>query len=127
MGRNDSKRPTDAEIEVLNLLWQKGPTTVRGVHEALTKLRSIRYTTTLKTLQVMADKGLVTRDESQRAHVYEAAVGKEETQQDLVGDLIDRVFGGSAAGLVSRALSARQASDEELAEIRRLLEKEDDT
>ena len=122
MGRNDSRKATDAELQILNLLWQRGPSTVREVHEALTAVRDIRYTTTLKTLQVMTGKGLVKRDESRRAHVYEAAVDREETQQSLVGDLVDRVFNGSAAGLVAGALSARKASAEEITKIRELLD-----
>lgn len=122
MGRNDSKKATDAELDVLNVLWSRGPSTVRDVHDALTRLRDIRYTTTLKTLQVMTTKGLVTRDDSQRAHIYEARAGREETQRSLVGDLVDKVFEGSAAGLMAGALSARKASAEELAEMRRLLD-----
>ena len=122
MGRNDSGKATDAELQVLNVLWQRGPSTVRDVHDALTKLRDIRYTTTLKTLQVMAGKGLVKRDESQKAHIYEAGVDREETQKMLVGDLVDRVFNGSAVGLVAGALSAKKASPEELAKIRQLLD-----
>ena len=122
MGRNDSRKTTDAELEVLNILWHRGPSTVRQVHGALTTLRTIRYTTTLKTLQVMTGKGLVERDESQRAHVYQAAVDREATQSSLVGDLVDRVFNGSAAGLVAGALSGKRASREELAKIRALLD-----
>ena len=122
MGRNDRGKVTDAELEVLNILWHRGPSTVRDVHTALIELREIRYTTTLKTLQVMTGKGLVKRDESQRSHVYEAAVGREETQKELVGDLVDRAFNGSAVGLVAGALSATKASPEDLAEIRRLLD-----
>ena len=121
MGRNDSRRATDAELQVLNVLWYRGPSTVRDVHESLTKLRDIRYTTTLKTLQVMANKGLVQRDESRKAHVYEAAVDREETQQSLVSDLVERVFDGSAAGLVAGALSAKKATPEEIKKIRQLL------
>lgn len=122
MGRNDSKKATDAELEILNILWHQGPITVRDVHTALTKLRDIRYTTTLKTLQVMTGKGLVIRDESQKAHIYEAAVDRKSTQQFLVGDLVDRVFNGSAVGLMAGALSAKKPSPEERAEIRRLLD-----
>ena len=95
---------------------------MREVHNALTELRDIRYTTTLKTLQVMAGKGLVKRDQSQRAHIYEAVAGREETQKALVTDLVDKVFNGSAAGLVAGALSAKRASPEELAKIRQLLD-----
>lgn len=122
MGRNDSRKTTDAELQVLNVLWHRGPCTVREVHNALTELRDIRYTTTLKTLQVMAGKGLVKRDESRKAHIYEAAVDKEETQRALVGDLVDKAFNGSAAGLMAGALSAKKASPEELAKIRQLLD-----
>jgi len=122
MVRNANRKVTDAELEVLNLLWQKGPSTVRDLHTALTRLRDIRYTTTLKTLQVMTAKGLVRRDEAQRAHVYEAVADKEQTQRELVGDLVDRVFNGSAAGLIAGALSAKKASAHELAAIRKLLD-----
>lgn len=122
MANEDTRKATDAELEILNVLWHSGPSTVRDVHDAMTKLRDIRYTTTLKTLQVMTGKGLVSRDESQRAHVYVAAVGREQMQRFLVGDLVDKVFGGSAAGLVAGALSAKKASPEELAAIRRLLD-----
>ena len=122
MGRNDRGKVTDAELEVLNILWHRGPCTVRDVHNVLTELREIRYTTTLKTLQVMRRKGLVRRDQSQRAHIYEAAVDREETQKELVGDLVDRAFNGSAVGLMAGALSAKKASPKELAAIRRLLD-----
>lgn len=120
--RNEARKATDAELQILNILWERGPSTVRYVHDSLTRLRDIRYTTTLKTLQVMTGKGLVCRDESRRAHVYQAAVGREETQRLLVGDLVDKVFGGSAAGLMAGALSARRASTEDLAKIRQLLD-----
>ena len=123
MGRNDARKATDAELEVLNVLWNRGECTVREVHDDLTKLRDIGYTTTLKALQVMTKKGLVTRDSSARAHVYRAAVDREKTQREIVGDLLDRIFSGSAAGLVARALSARKVTPEELVQIRRLLEK----
>ena len=122
MGRNDRGKITDAELEILNILWYRGPSTVRDVHNALTELRDIGYTTTLKTLQVMTGKDLVKRDESERSHVYEAVVGREATQKELVGDLVDRAFSGSAAGLVAGALSAKKASPEEIAQIRRLLD-----
>ena len=119
---DETRRATDAELQILNILWERGASTVRDVHDALTRLRDIRYTTTLKTLQVMTRKGFVRRDESRRAHIYEAAIGREETQRLLVGDLVDKVFGGSAAGLVAGALSARKASPEDLATIRQLLD-----
>jgi predicted transcriptional regulator len=115
-------RPTDAELAILRVLWERGPATVRQVHEALAGDRATGYTTTLKLMQIMAEKGLVTRDESARTHVYEARVSRDRTQRQLVSDLIDRAFGGSAAALVLQALSAQPASEEELTEIRQLID-----
>ncbi len=115
-------RPTDAELEILRVLWAHGPATVRRVHEALAATRDTGYTTTLKLMQIMADKGLVTRDESARTHVYEARVSQESTQRQLLDHLVDRAFGGSAAELVLRALSTSQTSDRDLREIRRLID-----
>lgn len=115
-------RPTDAELAILRVLWQHGPSTVRQVHEALADTRDTGYTTTLKLMQIMADKGLVTRDESARTHVYAAAVNEERTQGQLVKDLVDRAFGGSAKALVLRALSAEGTTAEELREIRKLID-----
>jgi BlaI family penicillinase repressor len=115
-------RPTEAELEILRVLWERGPSTVRQVHESLTVARETGYTTTLKLMQIMTDKGLVTRDESTRTHVYAARASQEMTQSQLVNDLVDRAFGGSAAELVLRALSTHKASDEELSEIRRLID-----
>ena len=116
-------RPTDAELAILRVLWERGPATVREVHESLAGDRATGYTTTLKLMQIMAEKGLVTRDESARTHVYEARASRDRTQRQLVNDLIDRAFGGSAAALVLQALSAQPASDEELVEIRRLIDR----
>jgi predicted transcriptional regulator len=116
-------RPTAAELDILRVLWSSGPLTVREVQEALRRDPPTGYTTTLKTLQVMAEKGLVDRDESRRSHVYRAHVDEAQSQRRLVGDLMDRVFGGSAKRLVMQALEARPASAEELAEIRRLLDR----
>lgn len=113
-------RPTPAELEILRALWRRGPSTVREVHEGLG--RHTGYTTVLKLLQIMADKGLVTRDEKERAHVYAARVPEAETQRQLVRDLLDRAFGGSAAKLVMHALSAKKTSAAEIARIRRLLD-----
>ena len=115
-------RPTDAELSILRVLWERGPSTVRQVHEALADTRDTGYTTTLKLMQIMADKGLVTRNETARTHVYSASAGEEQTQQQLVKDLVDRAFGGSAAQLVLRALSAEGASDAEVKEIRKLID-----
>jgi predicted transcriptional regulator len=117
-------RPTEAELEILRALWERGPSTVRQVHEAIAAARDTGYTTTLKLMQIMADKGLVTRDESSRTHIYTPRVSQESTQQQLVTDLVTRAFGGSAAELVLRALSSHTASDEELAEIRKLIDEE---
>ena len=111
--------PSDGEVDILAVLWQAGPSTVRQVHEALDKGNG--YTTTLKQMQVMTEKGLLVRSERYRSHVYEAGVPKEETQQQLAADMLRRGFEGSAKSLVLGALRAQPASDEELAEIRKLL------
>jgi BlaI family penicillinase repressor len=115
-------RPTDAELEILAVLWSRGPSTVRDVHAAINKRKPAQYSTVLKFLQIMAEKGLVRRDEEQRAHVYQAARPREWTQRQLAGDLLQRGFNGSAKSLMMGALSARKASKEELAEMRRLLD-----
>jgi BlaI family penicillinase repressor len=115
-------RPTDGELAILRVLWERGPSTVRQVHEALVDTRDTGYTTTLKLMQIMADKGLVTRNESARTHIYSASAGQEQTQHALVKDLVDRAFGGSAATLVLRALSAEGTSKDELREIRKLID-----
>jgi BlaI family transcriptional regulator, penicillinase repressor len=114
-------RPTDAELEILRVLWDLGPSTVRDVHTALEQKREIGYTTVLKLMQIMAAKGLVERDETARAHVYKARVAREQTQRQMVGDLLDRAFGGSAAKLMMQALSGRKASPEEFAQMRQML------
>ncbi|HEY0512217.1 MAG TPA: BlaI/MecI/CopY family transcriptional regulator [Thermoanaerobaculia bacterium] len=118
----DLPRPTDAELAILRVLWRRGPSTVKDVHEELARSLPTGYTTTLKQLQIMAEKGLVTRDESQRAHLYATRLPEEQTQTQLVRDLLDRAFEGSATRLVMRALSSRPAAPEELAEIRQLLD-----
>ena len=115
-------RPTDAELAILRVLWERGASTVRQVHEALADTRETGYTTTLKLMQIMADKGLVKRNETARTHIYSPIAGQEQTQKQLVQDLVDRAFGGSAAQLVMRALSADDASDAELREIRKLID-----
>lgn len=120
MGR-PQPRPTEGELAILTVLWERGPSTVRQVHEALADTRDTGYTTTLKLMQIMADKGLVKRNETARTHVYAAVAGEEQTQRVLVKDLVDRAFGGSAATLVLRALS-EGTSDEELREIRKLID-----
>ena len=115
-----TRKPTDAELAILRVLWSRGPSTVRQV--AATMDREAGYTTVLKLLQIMTEKGLVTRDESERTHVYTARASQGSTQRQLVSDLVDRAFGGSAAALVLQALSAHSASPEELQEIQRLIE-----
>ena len=115
-------RPTDAELEILKVLWRRGPSTVREVFETLGEARGTGYTTVLKLMQIMAEKGLVVRDESERAHRYEPAAPEDETQRRLVGDLLRKAFDGSAKKLVLQALSAKRASSEELSEIRRMLD-----
>lgn len=113
-------RPTDAELAILQVLWDRGPSTVRQVFERLAD-RETGYTTTLKLMQIMSDKGLVSRDESARTHVYSARVSRDQTQQHLVRDLLDRAFGGSAATLVMQALSSHRTSAEERREIEQLI------
>jgi len=115
-------RPTDAELEILTVLWSiGGPATVRDVYNVISRRRRAQYSTVLKFMQIMAEKGLVRRDESERAHIYEAARSREWTQQQLAGDLLERAFSGSAKALLIGALSARRATNEDLAEMRKLL------
>jgi len=115
-------RPTDAELEILTVLWSRGPSTVRAVHDVISKRRTAQYTTVLKQLQIMDEKGLVTRDGSERAHVYQASQPRETTQKQLAGDLLDRAFAGSARSLMLGALSARKASKKDLVELREVLD-----
>ena len=122
MPRPKATKPTEAEIAILRVLWEHGPSTVRDVKEVLNQTRETGYTTVLKFLQIMTEKGLVCRDESRHAHVYQARYPEEQTQRQMVDDLLERVFGGSAMKLVMQALSTRKASPEELAQIRALLD-----
>ena len=122
MPKRTPPRPSQGELAILQVLWKRGPSTVRNVHEALSHQRSTGYTTTLKLMQIMADKGLVDRDVSSRTHVYRAKVSREQTQRQLVRNLLHRAFEGSAKTLVMQALSAKKTSPEELAEIRKLLD-----
>jgi BlaI family transcriptional regulator, penicillinase repressor len=115
-------RPTDAELEILTVLWSIGPATVREVHNVIIRRRPAQYSTILKFMQIMAEKGLVRRNEKERAHVYQAARPREWTQRQLAGDLMERAFSGSAKALLIGALSARKANREELAELRKLLD-----
>jgi predicted transcriptional regulator len=115
------RKPTDAELDILAVLWERGPSTVRQVAEALG--RENAYTTVLKMLQIMTEKRLVTRRESGRLHIYTPTASRDQTQRHLIRDLVERVFGGSAAQLVMGALSTSKASPEELAEIRKLIDR----
>lgn len=124
MPRLSPPQPTDAELEILQVLWTRGPSTVRDVHEALAA-KEVRYTTVLKTMQVMHEKGLLARDDSERSHVYTAKLKQAATQRRLVREFMDRVFDGAAEQLVLHALSARDVTPEEVAEIRRLLDEYD--
>jgi predicted transcriptional regulator len=122
MPKQDLPRPTDAELAILRVLWERGPSTVRDVTVALQKERGTGYTTALKLMQIMTEKGLVQRNDSQRTHVYEAVAAAEVTQKQLVTDLLERAFGGSAQQLVMQALSSKKASSAELVEIRKLID-----
>ena len=118
------KKPTDAELAILRVLWARGPSTVRQIAEAMAEAgRETGYTTALKLLQIMTEKGIVVRDESARTHIYAPASTQDQTQRQMVTDLLDRVFDGSAAQLVMQALAAKKTTPEELAEIRKLLNK----
>jgi predicted transcriptional regulator len=123
MVKHNLPRPTDAELAILRVLWDRGPSTVREVTEAIQDERGTGYTTALKLLQIMTEKGLVRRNDSQRTHIYQAVQPAQVTQRQLVRDLVDRAFGGSAEQLVVQALSTRRASAEELNQIRKLLDK----
>jgi len=114
-------KPTESELEILQVLWQKGLATVREVHEELSKIKEAGYTTTLKLMQIMNEKGLVKRDDSMRTHVYQAAVNKEKTQKHLMNKMIDSLFGGSSTQLVIQALGEHKATEEELQKIQELL------
>ncbi len=122
MAKTDKAKPTDAELEILSVLWERGPCTVREVHEVLSKRKPTGYTTILKLMQIMNDKGLLNRDDSTRAHVYEAKQPQENMQRQIVGDLLDKVFAGSAMKLVMHAIENERTSAEELAQIRGLLD-----
>jgi BlaI family penicillinase repressor len=115
-------RPTDSELEILAALWSLGPSTVRDIHAAIEARKPTQYTTVLKLLQIMTEKGLVRRDEKQRAHIYEAAQPKEATQRQLAGDLLTRAFNGSAQSLMMGALAAGKTSKKDLSELRKLLD-----
>ena len=123
MGRRPSTRPTDAELEILQILWEKGPCTVREVLESLTEIRPTGYTTALKLLQIMADKGIVTRDEERKSHVYAPAQPKEDTQTKLLHDLAKRAFAGSVPSMALHLIRSTTATETERAEMRVLVDK----
>ena len=122
MKKSTPPKPTEAELAILRVLWQRGSSTVREVWEELNPTQRTGYTSVLKLMQIMFEKGLVARDEAERSHVYRAARSQEHTQRQVVGHLLERVFGGSAHKLVMQALAAKKASPAELAEIRKLLD-----
>jgi predicted transcriptional regulator len=122
MSNTKTIRPTESELEILQTLWAKGVATVREVHEDLAKTKDVGYTTTLKLMQIMHEKGLVKRDDSMRTHVYQAAVNKEKTQRHLLSKMIDNLFGGSPTQLVIQALGEHKASPEEIEKIQALLD-----
>jgi BlaI family transcriptional regulator, penicillinase repressor len=120
--KNEPPRPTNAELEILTVLWSIGAATVRDVFRVISGRRSAQYSTILKFMQIMVEKGLLRREEKQRAHVYQAARSREWTQRQLARDLMERAFGGSAKALLMGALSARKTTQAELAELRKLLD-----
>ena len=115
-------KPTASELEILRVLWNRGRSTVREVHESLSEKKDLGYTTVLKLLQIMTTKGTVRRNETQRAHVYEACLPAEQTKRQLAGDMLQRVFEGSASQLMMHALAGRKSSPEEISELRQLLD-----
>jgi BlaI family penicillinase repressor len=116
------QKPTAAELDILHILWDRGPSTVRDVYDALSAKRELGYTTVLKLMQIMTAKGLVRRNEQQRAHVYEACLPAEKTKRQLAADTLDRVFDGSASQLMLHALAGHRSSKREIAELRKLLD-----
>jgi len=126
MTKSSTPRPTDAGLAILRVLWERGASTVRQVHDSLFRARPTGYTTALKMLQIMTEKGLVSRDDRERTHVYQARLTEEQTQRQLVRDLLDRAFGGSATKMVMQALNAKRASAEEMTEIRKLIDQREE-
>jgi len=122
MVRKKISQPTEKEVEILSILWRHGPSTVRQVNKEMSKRERTGYTTTLKLMQIMHEKGLVKRDNSSYKHIYTPIASEEKTQKQLIGNLVDRAFSGSAEKLVMRLLSAKNVSPEELANIRRVIE-----
>ena len=125
MSHRDLPKPTASELEILRVLWERGPSTVRKVYEELSKKKAVGYTTVLKLLQIMAGKGTVRRNEDQRAHVYEACLPAEKTKRQIAADVLQRVFEGSASELMVHALEGRKTSRKELEELRRVLDEQE--
>ena len=123
MARHKVSGPTDRELAILGILWNNGASTVRKINEEMNKQQRTGYTTTLKLMQIMTEKGLLIRDDSNFQHIYKPAVSEEKTQKQVVGDLLEKVFSGSAEKLVMRALSAKKVSASELAKIKKMIEK----
>ena len=121
--QNPRRRPTEAELNILRVLWTEGPLSVRDIQHSLEQAKPTGYTTVLKTIQIMTEKGLVQRDEEQRPQIYRARYSQEHTQRQLLGDLLDRAFGGSVKSLVLQALSTKKSTAEELAAIEKLLDR----
>ena len=122
MAQSSEPKPTSSELDILRVLWDRGPSTVRDVHDVLAESKQMGYTTVLKLLQIMTTKRLVTRNEDNRAHVYEARQPADKTKGQLVGDLLQKVFAGSASQMMLHALSGKTASPNDIAEIRRMLD-----
>ena len=122
MSSTKTIKPTESELEILQILWRKGLATVREVHEELANVKDVGYTTTLKLMQIMNEKGLVKRDDSNKTHIYEAIVSKEKTQQHLIGKMMNTLFDGSASQLVMRALGGSKPSKKEIDEIQKLID-----
>lgn len=122
MTQHRTIKPTESELEILQVLWERGSATVRDVHEDLMQSKDVGYTTTLKLMQIMFEKGLVTRDDSSKTHIYQPAVSRERTQKHMVGKMIDTLFSGSSAQLVMQALGNHKSSQQELEEIQRILD-----
>ena len=122
MAKKTIPKPTLAELEILQILWQNGPSTVRFINDTLNKKKAVGYTTTLKIMQIMTEKNLVTRDESSKSHIYSAAQKQIETQKALTDKLLETAFGGSASKLVMQALGGKKTSQKEIDEIRKFLD-----
>ena len=120
--KHNLPKPTEGELEILRIIWQQGPSTVRQVNDQLAKIKDVGYTTTLKIMQIMSDKGLLTRDTSGKTHVYRVSVSQEKTQQQLVNRLLESAFGGSAMKMVMQALGNKKSTSEEIKEIREFLD-----